>query len=222
MKQTNKHAAVQEAVAPASAGRGLKQAFCRAVLTAACRPRPCQLRVPFLSMPGYCTDGSCLGAFHDSCFALSRVPRSAYICSHCVSGTVCARLCASDGILRLSSTAKWQDDFVYTKLYLALPFSMSNLRTDCQQVRAAEVSAGSVQMTVRRSAGVEVVKGSVRSAWYAEPVLSFAFGSVEGSAGVLPARMRQQCAFGEQERLQICCRACPKYIVFWSTHAILH
>ena len=81
------------------------QAFCRAVLTAACRPRPCQLRVPFLSMPGYCTDGSCLGAFHDSRFALSRVPRSAYICSHCVSGTVCARLCASDGILRLSSTA---------------------------------------------------------------------------------------------------------------------
>ena len=127
-------------------------------------------------MPGYCTDGSCLGAFHDSCFALSRVPRSAYICSHCVSGTVCARLCASDGILRLSSTAKWQDDFVYTKLYLALPFSMSNLRTDCQQVRAAEVSAGSVQMTVRRSAGVEAVKGSVRSAWYAKTVLSFAFG----------------------------------------------
>lgn len=127
-------------------------------------------------MPGYCTDGSCLGAFHDSCFALSRVPRSAYICSHCVSGTVCACLCASDGILRLSSTAKWQDDFVYTKLYLALPFSMSNLRTDCQQVRAAEVSAGSVQMTVRRSAGVEVVKGSVRSAWYAGLNFISAFG----------------------------------------------
>lgn len=31
-------------------------------------------------------------------------------------------------------------------------------------------------MTVRRSAGVEVVKGSVRSAWYAKTVLSFAFG----------------------------------------------
>lgn len=76
----------------------------------------------------------------------------------------------------MSSTAKWQDDFVYTKLYLALPFSMSNLRTDCQQVRAAEVSAGSVQMTVRRSAGVEVVKGSVRSAWYAELNFISAFG----------------------------------------------
>lgn len=68
------------------------------------------------------------------------------------------------------------DDFVYTKLYLALPFSMSNLRTDCQQVGAAEVSAGSVQMTVRRSAGVEVVKGSVRSAWYAELNFISAFG----------------------------------------------
>ena len=53
---------------------------------------------------------------------------------------------------------------------------MSNLRTDCQQVRAAEVSAGSVQMTVRRSAGVEVVKGSVRSAWYAELNFISAFG----------------------------------------------
>ena len=108
------------------------------------------------------------------------------VCPHDVSGTVCARLCASDGILRLSSTAKWQDDFVYTKLYLAPPFSMSNLRTDCQQVRAAEVSAGSVQMTVRRSAGGEAVKGSVRSAWYAKTVLSFAFGSVEGPAGDTP------------------------------------
>ena len=76
----------------------------------------------------------------------------------------------------MSSTAKWQDDFVYTKLYLALPFSMSNLRTDCQQVRAAEVSAGSVQMTVRRSAGGEAVKGSVRSAWYAELNFISAFG----------------------------------------------
>ena len=56
MKQTNKHAAVQAAVAPASAGRGLKQAFCRAVLTAACRPRPCQLRVPFLCRGNVLTD----------------------------------------------------------------------------------------------------------------------------------------------------------------------
>lgn len=83
-------------------------------------------------------------------------------------------------------------------------------------------------MTVRRSAGVEVVKGSVRSAWYAELNFISAFGvevaladeaeciGVKGrkcenglqfrirrrgaSRGVLPARMRQHCAFGEQER----------------------
>ena len=41
-------------------------------------------------------------------------------------------------------------------------------------------------MTVRRSAGGEAVKGSVRSAWYAKTVLSFAFGSVEGPAGDTP------------------------------------
>ena len=38
------------------------------------------------------------------------------------------------------------------------------------------MSAGSVQMTVRRSAGVEAVKGSVRSAWYAELNFISAFG----------------------------------------------
>lgn len=84
-------------------------------------------------------------------------------------------------------------------------------------------------MTVRRSAGVEVVKGSVRSAWYAGLNFISAFG-VEaaladeaecigvkgrkcenglqfrirqrrgGQQGILPARMRQHCAFGEQER----------------------
>ncbi|MGJ1078883.1 hypothetical protein ACR77U_12655 [Enterococcus faecium] len=40
-------------------------------------------------------------------------------------------------------------------------------------------------MTVRRSAGGEAVKGSVRSAWYAKTDCSFAFG-VEGSAGDTP------------------------------------
>ena len=152
-------------------------------------------------MPGYCTDGSCLGAFHDS-----------------------------------------------------LPFSMSNLRTDCQQVRAAEVSAGSVQMTVRRSAGVEAVKGSVRSAWYAELNFISAFGVEVALAdeaeciGVkgrkcengLQFRIRRRgvsrgyslpaCVStapsgnrkGGKNRLIFNCRAYPKYIVFWSQYAILH
>ena len=157
----------------------------------------CQLRVPFLCRGNVLTGPA--SAPPVSSLAYPRYFRQAYICSRCVSGTVCARLCASDGILRLSSTAKWQDDFVYTKLYLALPFSMSNLRTDCQQVRAAEVSAGSVQMTVRRSAGGEAVKGSVRSAWYAELNFISAFG-VEGSAGGTPCPHALRCASGGQER----------------------
>ena len=168
------HAAVQAAVAPASAGRGLKQAFV-ARFSRRVRPRPCQLRVPFLSMPGYCTDGSCLGASSLQSRVSAIYPSGVHLLSlrlrHCLRASLRVRRHS-----RLSSTAKWQDDFVYTKLYLALPFSMSNLRTDCQQVRAAEVSAGCVQMTVRRSAGVEVVKGSVRSAWYAELNFISAFG----------------------------------------------
>ena len=81
-------------------------------------------------------------------------------------------------------------------------------------------------MTVRRSAGGEAVKGSVRSAWYAKTVLSFAFG-VEGSAGgVLPARMCQHCAFGEQDNgggnaaghARIVCQL----TTIWFKRAILH
>ena len=126
-------------------------------------------------MPGYCTDGSCLGASSLQSRVSAIFPSGVHLLSlrlrHCLRASLRVRRHS-----RLSSTAKWQDDFVYTKLYLALPFSMSNLRTDCQQVRAAEVSAGSVQMTVRRSAGGEAVKGSVRSAWYAELNFISAFG----------------------------------------------
>jgi len=97
-------------------------------------------------MPGYCTDGSCLGAFHDSCFALSRVPRSAYICSHCVSGTVCARLCASDGILRLSSTA-------FDRQQVACISSAGEGISRGSRGRPGRwQSAGSAQMKLRKSA----------------------------------------------------------------------
>ena len=63
----------------------------------------CQLRVPFLCRGNVLTGPA--SAPPVSSLAYPRYFRQAYICSHCVSGTVCARLCASDGILRLSSTA---------------------------------------------------------------------------------------------------------------------
>ena len=57
-------------------------------------------------------------------------------------------------------------------------------------------------------------------------VFAFAAEAVEGSAWVLPARMRQHCAFGEQDNgggnAAGHARNGYSLYTFWSTRAILH
>lgn len=81
-----------------------------------------------------------------SSLAYPRYFRQAYICSHCVSGTVCARLCASDGILRLSSTA-------FDRQQVACISSAGEGISRGSRGRPGRwQSAGSAQMKLRKSA----------------------------------------------------------------------
>ena len=112
-----------------------------------CRVSPSALSAEgSFSMPGYCTDGSCLGAFHDSCFALSRVHRSGvHLLSlrlrHCLRASLRVRRHS-----RLSSTA-------FDRQQAACISSAGEGISRGSRGRPGRwQSAGSVQMKLRKSA----------------------------------------------------------------------